>query len=285
MLAALEKRDARGAAASPSGPRDRDPGAARCKVRERQVAEAEGNITALELSAGARRRSARRVPRTGPRSAAARSDAGHKTDAHRHRAGDDAAAGCTSGRRSFSLIPDVEGRHGRAVPARQRGREGGRRARHGAAIGRRCAARATASADPRPGRPLLASTPAIERRWEDWKLQERQAPRRSRRSTSRSRPPNIRLDIAEKELENHEAQIENSEEVLDFLQSKFTNRELYNWMVSAAVAVTSSRSTSWPSTSRRRPSEPGSSSSVPRTRSSSSAIGTACSRGCWRARS
>jgi Tc toxin complex TcA C-terminal TcB-binding domain len=41
----------------------------------------------------------------------------------------------------------------------------------------------------------------------------------------------IRLQIAEKELNNHETQMAQSEEVRDFLRGKFTNRELYQWMV------------------------------------------------------
>ncbi|MEL6717562.1 MAG: insecticidal toxin complex protein, partial [Bacteroidota bacterium] len=39
-----------------------------------------------------------------------------------------------------------------------------------------------------------------------------------------------RRDAALRELNNHQRQIEQSEEVLDFLQDKFTNQELYSWM-------------------------------------------------------
>ena len=41
----------------------------------------------------------------------------------------------------------------------------------------------------------------------------------------------IRLAIAEKELENHNLQMEQSKEVDDYMRSKFTNAELYDWMV------------------------------------------------------
>jgi len=41
----------------------------------------------------------------------------------------------------------------------------------------------------------------------------------------------IRRDIAEKELANHETQMQHAQEVSDFLQSKFTSAELYRWMV------------------------------------------------------
>nr|WP_315173792.1 hypothetical protein [uncultured Flavobacterium sp.] len=40
----------------------------------------------------------------------------------------------------------------------------------------------------------------------------------------------IREQITKKEYENHSKQIEQSEEIKTFLQDKFTNEELYNWM-------------------------------------------------------
>ncbi|UCE06724.1 MAG: hypothetical protein JSW07_01400 [bacterium] len=42
----------------------------------------------------------------------------------------------------------------------------------------------------------------------------------------------IRVDIAEKELENYKREVENNKEIYDYLSNKFTNLELYNWMVS-----------------------------------------------------
>ena len=47
----------------------------------------------------------------------------------------------------------------------------------------------------------------------------------------------IRLAIAERELENHDLQIENAKEVDDFMRDKFTNRELYDWMVGQISGV------------------------------------------------
>ena len=40
----------------------------------------------------------------------------------------------------------------------------------------------------------------------------------------------IRIDIAEKELANHDKQIENAKKIEEFLHDKFTNEELYAWM-------------------------------------------------------
>jgi len=47
----------------------------------------------------------------------------------------------------------------------------------------------------------------------------------------------IRLAIAEKELENQELQIEQSREMKTFMESKFTNLELYNWMIGQISGV------------------------------------------------
>lgn len=40
----------------------------------------------------------------------------------------------------------------------------------------------------------------------------------------------IRLAIAENELQQHDLQVEQSQEMYDYLRSKFTNKELYTWM-------------------------------------------------------
>lgn len=41
---------------------------------------------------------------------------------------------------------------------------------------------------------------------------------------------NIRIDIANKEITNQQKQIDNAQEVEDFLRNKYTNQELYSWM-------------------------------------------------------
>lgn len=41
----------------------------------------------------------------------------------------------------------------------------------------------------------------------------------------------IRISMAEKEVENLERQIEQMDEIYDFMINRFTNRDLYSWMV------------------------------------------------------
>ncbi|WP_437990437.1 neuraminidase-like domain-containing protein [Sorangium sp. So ce145] len=82
------------------------------------------------------------------------------------------------------------------------------------------------------GRANLAGINAgHERRWEEWKLQERLARKEIDQINQQIVAAQIRRDIAQRELENHEAQMEHAEEVRELLQEKFTNRDLYQWMV------------------------------------------------------
>jgi hypothetical protein len=75
------------------------------------------------------------------------------------------------------------------------------------------------------------------RRWDDWKLQETLASRELDQIDKQIAASEIRLAITEKELENHEQQIANSEAVEQVLRSKFTNEELYNWMLGQTSKV------------------------------------------------
>jgi hypothetical protein len=75
------------------------------------------------------------------------------------------------------------------------------------------------------------------RRWDDWKLQETLASRELDQIDKQIAASEIRLAITEKELENHEQQIANSEAVEQLLRSKFTNEELYNWMLGQTSKV------------------------------------------------
>ena len=75
------------------------------------------------------------------------------------------------------------------------------------------------------------------RRWDDWKLQETLASRELDQIDKQIAASEIRLAITEKELENHEQQIADSEAVEEFLRSKYTNEELYNWMIAQSSKV------------------------------------------------
>lgn len=76
-----------------------------------------------------------------------------------------------------------------------------------------------------------------QRRWEEWKLQEQLADKELLQIEKQMLAADIRCQIAEKELENHEIQRENAQEVHSYMQNKFTNEELYTWMVSEISTI------------------------------------------------
>jgi hypothetical protein len=85
---------------------------------------------------------------------------------------------------------------------------------------------------------LMASSKAsFDRRWDDWQLQERLAERELDQLDRQIAAAELRISIAEKELENHLLQIENAKAIDDFMRSKYTNQELYQWQVGQISGV------------------------------------------------
>ena len=76
-----------------------------------------------------------------------------------------------------------------------------------------------------------------DRRYDDWKLQERLAKKELDQIEKQIAAAEIRKEIAETDLKNHELQIENAKKTDDFMRSKFTNKELYEWMIGQISSV------------------------------------------------
>lgn len=76
-----------------------------------------------------------------------------------------------------------------------------------------------------------------DRRFNDWKLQERLADKELKSIEKQIAAAEIRKQIAEKDLKNQELQIENTKKTDEFMRSKFTGKELYNWMKGQISAV------------------------------------------------
>lgn len=70
-----------------------------------------------------------------------------------------------------------------------------------------------------------------ERRADDWKFQADSAQKDLESLDKQIVAAEIRLAIAEKELENFELQLEHSQDTETFLRDKYTNEQLYQWMV------------------------------------------------------
>lgn len=77
-----------------------------------------------------------------------------------------------------------------------------------------------------------AQTSAIyQRRKDDWKLQQELANKELAQIDKQIITAQIREQIAEKDLSNHEQSIENAQKVEEFFRDKYTQEELYGWMV------------------------------------------------------
>lgn len=76
-----------------------------------------------------------------------------------------------------------------------------------------------------------------DRREADWQLQERMATKELASIEKQIKAAEIRKEIAEKDLKNHELQIENAQKTDEYMRSKFTNKELYDWMLGQISSV------------------------------------------------
>jgi receptor-binding and translocation channel-forming TcA subunit of Tc toxin/ABC toxin-like protein/neuraminidase-like protein/putative peptidoglycan binding protein len=87
------------------------------------------------------------------------------------------------------------------------------------------------------GASIAATVGGYSRRMDDWKLQEQLAAKEIQQIDRQIVAAQIRLAVAEQELRNHDLQIENAQAADQFMRDKFTNRELYHWMVGQISAV------------------------------------------------
>ncbi|MCW3071977.1 MAG: hypothetical protein JWO44_1867 [Bacteroidetes bacterium] len=77
----------------------------------------------------------------------------------------------------------------------------------------------------------------FDRRKDDWKFQEDSASKELEQIELQILSGEIKLAIAEKEFSNHKIQIENSTEADGFMRSKFSNQQLYDWMIGQLSTV------------------------------------------------
>lgn len=77
---------------------------------------------------------------------------------------------------------------------------------------------------------LAATNAAYIRRKEEWDFQTKLAERDIDQIERQITAAEIRLAMAELELANHDQQAADSAEVLEYMQGKFTNVDLYSWM-------------------------------------------------------
>jgi hypothetical protein len=76
-----------------------------------------------------------------------------------------------------------------------------------------------------------------DRRWDEWKLNEKVTSQELSQIDKQIIAAEIRQTIGEQELQNHDRQLENSIEVEEYLRRKYTNEDLYSWMISEVSKV------------------------------------------------
>ncbi len=87
------------------------------------------------------------------------------------------------------------------------------------------------------GSSMAGSIASYQRRQEEWDHQAQLAENDLEQFDQQIAGANARLAIARRELENHEQQIANAREISDYLHDKFTNQELYEWMLEQAAML------------------------------------------------
>jgi hypothetical protein len=83
----------------------------------------------------------------------------------------------------------------------------------------------------------LTTKAGWERRYDDWKLKGRLAEKEIDLIDQRILAAEIRKNMAETELAKHELQIENAKKTDEFMRSKYTSKQLYDWMISQISSV------------------------------------------------
>ena len=84
---------------------------------------------------------------------------------------------------------------------------------------------------------MASSKAGFDRRWSDWRFQERLAEKELDQLDRQIASADLRIAIAEKELDNHILQTENAMFTDAVMRSKFTNEDLYQWQVRQIAGV------------------------------------------------
>ena len=78
---------------------------------------------------------------------------------------------------------------------------------------------------------LTSTVAGYQRRQDDWRLQARLATKELEQLDKQIASASLKQQISQKELDNHDLQISHSKDIDDFMHSKYTNVELYQWML------------------------------------------------------
>lgn len=84
---------------------------------------------------------------------------------------------------------------------------------------------------------ILATMAQFDRRYEDWVLQQRTATFEVAQMTAQIAAAHSQLSFYQQDLAVHLKSIEQAARVYDFIRTKFTNQELYQWMINRVSSI------------------------------------------------
>src|SRR5262249_3245582 len=87
------------------------------------------------------------------------------------------------------------------------------------------------------GSSLIGGIANYQRRKDEWDFQGRLATIEVAQIEQQILAAQIRLAIVQKELENHELQIEQAQAIDAYLHSKYTNQQLFDWQVKQVASL------------------------------------------------
>ena len=78
---------------------------------------------------------------------------------------------------------------------------------------------------------IASTTAQFQRRAEDWQFQQQMAEWDAEQIEVQIEAAKVRIDLAKAELDVHNKSIQQSQEIEQFFKDKFTNKDLYQWML------------------------------------------------------
>lgn len=221
LLATLEKRDAESLALLRSS---HELGVLRATraVRQRQIDEAEETLASLERAregVQARRDHYASIAFTNP------SEQSQQALARQSKQHLEIQTGIETAANMLSLIPDFKAGSPTTIGVTFGGINLGNAMKAFAAFMGAMASQFNA------GSSMAGVQAAFERRADEWGLQARLAGKEIEQIERQLAAARLRLDVAERELANHDLLAENARAMDDAMRDKYTNRELYDWML------------------------------------------------------
>jgi Tc toxin complex TcA C-terminal TcB-binding domain/PA14 domain len=226
LLSALEKRDAEALARLRSGQEIQLLEAVK-QVRERQINEAKETLEGLQLS-----RKVTEIRRDYYRDIAkiSQNEQYHMDLLGMAHVFSEIAQGINAGAAAAHLVPNFDvGISGWCGTPVAKAAFGG--SQLGSALQAAAGILSMISAQHTHDATMASIKGGYDRRWNDWKLQEKMADKELEQIDKQILAAEIRAELAEKELQNQELQIENAKQADTLMHKKFTNWDLYDWMV------------------------------------------------------